>query len=90
MASASWKGLLVEEMGSLLSISSQVVKVLPMLQKSVATAELAAALKEDTARTRQRVAGLKAVMKLLKQKPPAAAEPAARSLLKSCSAIQGR
>lgn len=90
MASASLKGLLVEELVSLLSIESQVAKALPLIRKGVATNELAATLKEDAVKTKDRVASLTAVLKLLKQKPAAMAEPTAAALLKSCSGVQGR
>lgn len=90
MSSASLKGLLVEELVSLLSIESQVAKTLPLIRKGVATNELAATLKEDAAKTKDRVAGLTAVLKPLGQKPAAKAEPAAAALLKSCSAVQER
>jgi ferritin-like metal-binding protein YciE len=90
MASQTLKDFFGDELVTLLSVESQVVKALPSIMTNVSTKELAGAIKDHTAKTVRYVTTLKAVTKLMKRKQGADPEPAARAILQSCATISAR
>jgi ferritin-like metal-binding protein YciE len=90
MSTEALKDLFADELTSLLSVESQVAKVLPTLIKSVFTPEFADVISDHAAQTSQYVATLKSILKLLKTKQAAAPEPAAAAMLQTCSSTAQR
>ena len=90
MACQTLKDLFGDELVSLLSVESQVIKALPSLTKTVFTKELIVAIEDHSSKTLQSAQTLRSIVKLMKRKQATNPEAAAAAILRACTTISKR
>jgi ferritin-like metal-binding protein YciE len=90
MTTQTLKGLLADELETLLSIESQVADGLPAIRRFAHTLELAHAIAEHTTKTRRCATGIKRFQRRLGRNPNQAPDAAIRAILATLSSVEKR